>query len=228
MSAAIPAAFTRARTKPAAIAAEPLLDDRQAERNAWVDSIAEWGHEASDLHAWDDQRRFRDPLNRPGLRTKRACFAWATGAIVLALAAAALFFTKPAHAEGNDAQLWVNAGGVSWHSKPGRNGSNPGIGAELRTSEDWSFGAGAYRNSDRGHSRYVLAEYTPLHIGMLNAGLVAGAVDGYTVNNGKPMALIAPAIELRASHFAAQLTYVPAIDSIKNADTLSLVLKVRF
>lgn len=64
---------------------------------------------------------------------------------------------------------------------------NPGVGLEFDASRTWAFALGEYRNSYRRTSAYVLAEWTPLHVGQadrwhVDAGLVGGVLTGYTVS----------------------------------------------
>lgn len=127
------------------------------------------------------------------------------------------------------ADLWFNAGGVSYHDKPGRNPYNPGAGLELRTSDDLAFAAGVYRNSHDLPSRYVGVIYTPLKVSTpvapIYMGVQVGGVDGYPINDGKAMLAAAATAELRSRSWCIALVYVPAVEHLKNANMVALQFK---
>ncbi len=82
---------------------------------------------------------------------------------------------------------------------------NPGIGIE-HDMGDWRQMAGVYRNSIRRTSAYVLAGYTPLHIGKASVGIVGGAITGYEVPVAPALGLIA---SLQFDKFGVNLIAVP-------------------
>lgn len=226
----IPAAFKLPRRLPAPIAAEPELDARELERgithlhHAWVDSQADWAE--SDLIAWDDRRRTCDPFTQQQRAERRAARWFAAGAFVLTVATLVLLFAFPAKAA--EPEMWLNLGGASWHDRGHYNDSNPGAGLELRTSDSWGFAAGFYRNSDRHTSRYVFVDVTPLNVGPVYLGGIAGLVNGYSTHHGHALLMALPTAELRLSRVAMQLAFVPHTQHYKNANTVALTLKVRF
>ena len=71
------------------------------------------------------------------------------------------------------------AHGISYHFGKEFNEINPGAGIRFEYSEDWSLQVGAYRNSIDRNSVYVIADWTPLHVGVFSAGLFGGAASGY-------------------------------------------------
>lgn len=233
MSALLPAAFSLPRRQPAPIAAEPLLDQREADRlrvaGEWVDSMADWAE--SDLAQWCDRRPTQPDPNAASLKRElRAAAAYGAGALVLVAATVGLLVCPAAKAQEAQAapDVWVNLGGVSWHDRGHYNGSNPGAGLELRTSDTWGYAAGFYRNSDRHISRYAFVDVTPLNVGPVYLGGIAGLVNGYSAHRGHALPMVLPTAELRLSRVAVQAAFVPHTEHYKNANTVALTLKVRW
>jgi hypothetical protein len=84
------------------------------------------------------------------------------------------------------------------------NEANFGLGIRLPYNEDLSFESGFYRNSHSRISVYGLADYTPLHLGPVRAGLYGAIVTGY------PIAPVAPAAGL-VSH----ITFAPVTVTLR-------------
>jgi hypothetical protein len=125
--------------------------------------------------------------------------------------------------------IWANLGGVSLHDAPGRNGFNPGLGLEARTSPAWAFGAGEFRNSERLTSHYATAIYTPWQpIHRVHAGALFGVVDGYPLRNRQPIPVAALVAEVRWQSVALTGTFIPTIDRAKAANTLGVQVKFCF
>lgn len=121
--------------------------------------------------------------------------------IVLRAAIAALFvlaiilWTSDAQAQANPPaaedqhRIHLVVHGLSHHFAERANGRdwnehNTGLGLRYQINSNWGAQAGAYRNSIHQTSRYLWAEYTPVHLGSISGGVFAGAVDGYKANNG--------------------------------------------
>ena len=58
------------------------------------------------------------------------------------------------------AEDYVRFTGLSWHSTPGNNPINAGVGIEIEHDSDWSWTGGVYRNSEWAYSVYGGARYT--------------------------------------------------------------------
>lgn len=154
-------------------------------------------------------------------------FAWL--AIVLMLgrgchADDGMPFTLPA-------SWWVNGGGISHHSEPVANSNNRGVGLEARWSDTWSVIGGTMRNSQDRRSRYLAAEYTPVAlpepvVGPVHAGVVVGLIDGYDLNNGRPVPLVAGVLERRWQRLAVGLVWSPKVPGVSKGAVM-LMLKVR-
>jgi hypothetical protein len=75
--------------------------------------------------------------------------------------------------------------GISSHDKPRTNGKpwnekNTGAGLRYQLDDTWGVQAGGYRNSFGRHSNYLMAQFTPLHVGKVHVGAFAGYLDGYS------------------------------------------------
>lgn len=84
----------------------------------------------------------------------------------------------------NAGELHLQLHGISQHDKPRTNGKpwnekNYGAGLRYQFDEDWGVQGGAYRNSYDRQSKYLMLQYTPLHLGAVHVGTFAGYVDGY-------------------------------------------------
>jgi hypothetical protein len=67
---------------------------------------------------------------------------------------------------------------ASWHSEPGFDNKNYGVGAECRITESMSLEAGVYRNSYGRESAYVAGEYRLL-LGNWAVGAAIGIATNY-------------------------------------------------
>jgi hypothetical protein len=147
-----------------------------------------------------------------------------TPLLLLTLAFFTLFAPKARAAE-----LWFNAGGVTYHDQPGRNNFNPGLGLELRLNDTWAVGLGKYRNSERHNSRYAGVLFTPFSVdtpaGRVFMGAQGGVIDGYPYNGGKPSAGGGLVAELRHERWAAAAVIVPASASRKNCNAVAFQFK---
>lgn len=119
---------------------------------------------------------------------------------------------------------WLVISGASHHFGPGKyNETNTGLGVEINVNEDLSVLAGGYRNSYEKESYYLGAGYTPIRIGQIRLGAVAGLFTGY-VKKVTPVAM--GLIAWEGNKYGLNLLYLP-----KYRDFDGLVaaqLKVRF
>lgn len=149
------------------------------------------------------------------------------GSALLAGAVALLITAKPAHAE--PITWWSNLGGVSVHDEAGRNGQNPGLGIEARTSRAWAFGAGQFRNSQSLQSNYLTAIYTPWQPARrVHLGAMAAVVDGYPMSKGRPMLAAGLVAEVRWQAVALSATLIPSVDRRTQANAVGVQLKLNF
>lgn len=94
------------------------------------------------------------------------------------------------------------------------NERNLGLGITLRKGS-WGLSTGFYDNSFRRTSKYLLADWLPVHKGPFRAGVTAGLASGYSRKNittapwigGFELALKLPA------HLIARALIVPSIGS---------------
>jgi hypothetical protein len=151
------------------------------------------------------------------------------GLVLMFLVSAAITLLLCTNCRAEPVTVWANLGGVSLHDAPGRNGFNPGLGLELRTSTTWAFGAGQYRNSERLTSHYAVATYTPWQpIQGLHVGALFGVVDGYPLRDRQAIPAAALVAEVRWRTVAITGTFIPTLDRAKAANTLGVQVKVNF
>lgn len=109
-------------------------------------------------------------------------------------------------------ELWLNPGFYSYHFRNDLqlDGNNFGAGVEYRYSTVSTVVAGAFRNSDRHHSRYLGWAWQPLAVGPLRIGAVLGVIDGYPkMKNGGWFPLAVPVIGFEYQRVGANLVVVP-------------------
>jgi hypothetical protein len=93
------------------------------------------------------------------------------------------------------------------------NENNLGIGIQYRTSSNFAYTAGVYRDSIWQTSAYVGVVWTPLSLGEnVRAGLFAGAVTGYDAAAVVPFG--GPMIEVTVGRFMVQAVVVPKIGDL--------------
>ena len=136
---------------------------------------------------------------------------------------------KP-NSQHDPSKLWINAGFLTYHptDHSGQfNDLNYGLGLEYEKSKSFSFAAGEYRNSVRHNSYYGMVEYQPLHLGVVKAGVAAGAISGYPeMNHGKPFPAALPVVSIEERHAGVNFIYIPQVKGVVPA--LSMQLKFRF
>lgn len=116
------------------------------------------------------------------------------------------------------AQTNLVIGNASYHAaRTDENGQqwnegNTGAGLETSISRRWYLITGAYQDSYRKVARYAGAYYqipVTSRIGFVSINLMAGAMksDGYW--QGRPAAVIWPALEISGAHAGVNIIFVP-------------------
>ena len=126
-------------------------------------------------------------------------------------------------------EFWLNPGFYSYHFRNDKqlDGNNFGLGAEYRYSTVGAVVAGAFRNSDRHHSRYLGWVWQPLAVGPLRVGAMVGAIDGYPkMKNGGWFPLVVPVVGFEYQRVGANLVVVPGYGD-RLYGSLSLQAKFR-
>ena len=81
--------------------------------------------------------------------------------------------------EARAGDFWLETGGVSHHFHPANyNEGNWGPGITYRQL-DIGVSVGEYRNSNRQWSHFAYAIWQPVHLGVVNIGVIGGVIDGY-------------------------------------------------
>ena len=138
-------------------------------------------------------------------------------------AAVAMMFSSPVMAQDG---MWVNFGGVSKHFSSERfQDSNKGLGIEVPVS-GYLIGVGMYRNSVNRTSRYVVAEKTMLRYGPVGLGAMAGFVDGYPMNDGSFIPMVAPSMTVDAGRVGLRFIYIPQVEK-RVASVISVQIRVK-
>lgn len=126
-------------------------------------------------------------------------------------------------------ELWLNAGAYSYHfqREKGFNNRNFGLGAEYSYSTVSSIMAGAFYNSDRYTSHYLVWHWQPIGVGPVRLGAFAGAIDGYPqmLDGGWFFAVI-PTIGIDYKSVGATLLLIPSYQNRLHG-AISLQLKFR-
>lgn len=132
-------------------------------------------------------------------------------------------------------KFWVSTPVGSYHVRPvfDYNERNRGLGIEYHQGRDILYMAGAYRNSAYNRSVYGLVGWTPLHVGPLAIGAVAGLVNGYPeLNNGGIGPIVSALIRLEGKgawrNFGANLIIAPPVPQKQSPLTFGLQIKFGF
>ncbi|MGR4869065.1 hypothetical protein ACIPRI_09395 [Variovorax sp. LARHSF232] len=156
--------------------------------------------------------------------------SWRRRAPWLLLALAASPGTSLAQEASALSQIWINPGFYSYHFDRDKNleDANPGLGIEWPINAQWSFTAGAFRNSDRERSNYIGAYFMPFEWQGVKFGAALGVFDGYPNYRGGdwfPAVIPTAAIEWR--HWGLNIGFIPPYkDRLHGA--ISFQLKARF
>lgn len=146
---------------------------------------------------------FHPPMRNPA-------WPWlAALGIVAAFVSAAAFSAEPADPPSN----WLHLGAVSYHVNRAANYNeiNPGLGIEHQFNARHSLSAGAYYNSERRTTVYALYGYTPLRIGPVKIGVLAGLANGYSGHDGKFFPVALPVAMIERGRFGVNFTIIPSI-----------------
>ena len=146
-----------------------------------------------------------------------------------ALAIVAAFVSVALAAEPVDPpRNWLHLGAVSYHFNRAANYNeiNPGLGIEHQFNARHSLSAGAYRNSERRNTIYALYGYTPLQIGPVKFGVLAGLANGYSANNGNVFPVVLPIAMIERGRFGVNFTVIPSIRE-KVQGGLALQFKIK-
>jgi hypothetical protein len=110
-------------------------------------------------------------------------------------------------AEAN-AQDWLSLHGLAKHldGKVHCNSTTSGLGVEHGISQTVRAMAGFYRNSNCRYSAYAGGAYTPLALGQVHLGALAGVVSGYR-NSVLPAAGLVAALEWQ--RFGVDVVFIP-------------------
>lgn len=115
---------------------------------------------------------------------------------------------------------WLNLGGLSYHpGGAGFNNLNIGVGLELDTQRV-TVGIGAYLNSVRRVSKYIVAETMLIERKGFGVGVIVGVVDGYPMNNGGGfIPLVAPTLHIPTGNesVAVRVVFIPPVSDKVNA-----------
>lgn len=79
------------------------------------------------------------------------------------------------------------------HFEPGYRSDTLGAGIVCE-EDDVLYAAGGFRNSEGKRSLYAVAGWQPLHLQSVRIGVVAGLINGYTYQDGKPFAMAAAVV----------------------------------
>lgn len=139
------------------------------------------------------------------------------------LVTALLVMAMPAVAAEASPSAYINLGGPSHHfSDREFVEDNFGLGIEVPVG-GLLVGAGVYKNSLGRTSRYLVAEKCMISAGPLCLGALAGLVDGYYLNNGNAIPMVAPTVTVDAGRFGLRFVFIPEVEK-----RVSAVLAVQF
>jgi hypothetical protein len=127
-------------------------------------------------------------------------------------------------------EMWGSATVSSIHlsSNHNLNEQNFGLGIEYHSSETTLYMLGAYRNSHRRTSAYALAGWTPVKLGWVKLGLLAGVANGYPkLNDGGITPVVAGLIPIEGERFGMNLILIPRALK-KSPYTIGIQLKYKF
>ena len=127
-------------------------------------------------------------------------------------------------------KVWLNPGFYSYHfdRHKGLEDFNPGLGIEYPNDRTFSFTAGAFRNSDRAHSRYAGVYVMPFEFHGVRFGAVVGGFDGYrNYRDGNWFPAVIPTAAIEGRRWGLNVAIIPSYkDRLYGA--LTFQLKYRF
>jgi hypothetical protein len=142
----------------------------------------------------------------------------------------ALGFPALTFASNDEGQsVWISPGFVSRHFERDRGyrEDNVGVGIELDLTRESFVQAGSFINSDRARTRYLGAAWEPIELMGLQAGLFAGAFDGYpATRDGRWFLAAMPIISYRGNRLGGNITLIPKIGPVHGAVAAQILLRV--
>ena len=135
-------------------------------------------------------------------------------------------------ADSSDNSLWINFGGISYHSdrSAGFNERNGGIGLEYQVTDKNSFALGEYKNSIRRQTNYALGFYTPYIYKdeMIKLGLLYGIATGYDTHLYDGLTgVVAPVIVVERGTFGLDIFVLPPVGEISSVVALTIKFKLK-
>lgn len=117
------------------------------------------------------------------------------GLIVIKWAVIAALLLVAAHESRADG-WYLSGGGVSYHQdrKAGYNEVNNGLSITYRADAELAYSAGFFANSLHRRAYFGAARYTPIALGGVRVGALAGVVTGYDAAGGGPIPVALPAV----------------------------------
>lgn len=132
-------------------------------------------------------------------------------------------------ARADAGELFLEAGGVSYHTdrSAGHQERNPAAGLRWQWSDEWGVQAVRYRNSLHGLSTVVAARWTPIQFAGGRVGVLAGMVDGYATRDGNFVPVVVPTIGWQAGPVAVSLLAWPSIEKRGVSGGAALAVSLR-
>lgn len=118
------------------------------------------------------------------------------GLIVVKWLVIAALLLVAAHEARADGAILVSPGGFSYHQDraAGYNERNHGLSLTYRADAELAYSAGGFGNSLHRRAYFAAARWTPVQMGWVRAGALAGVVTGYDAAGGGPIPIALPAV----------------------------------
>jgi len=126
--------------------------------------------------------------------------------------------------------IWINVGGFSRHFDRDKNynESNFGLGLEYRTSDELSFMAGSYKNSNNRNTTYAAANWQPLALGPFKIGAAVGLMNGYpAMNRGGNFFAALPMATYEGKRFGVNVGLIPSVKNVDGAVIVQFKLRIK-
>lgn len=104
----------------------------------------------------------------------------------------------------------------------------PGIGLGWDVTRDVMLAAGVWRTSQQNWAAFALADWRPLRMGPVSAGIFGGVSGGYCKFENRLGPLGGITVRADIERVAVHLLYVPSFGSEKNVAALGLAVSVGF
>lgn len=133
--------------------------------------------------------------------------------VILFIGFAAIILAISESACADESSTWLQLGAASYHFDRDQhyNEINAGLGIEHQFNARHSLAAGFYRNSERNTSYYAVYGYTPIELGPVKLGALAGAANGYSAHDGKWFPVILPVATAQIGRAGVNVTVIPPI-----------------